>query len=59
MGMALTEKTEVLDLDTVDPRDGVKFSSTHFHASTVTIDYVRWIDMGRPAKIAVTITPAK
>lgn len=54
---ALTEKTEILEMQ--DPKlDGVTFSSTHHKASTVTIDFVRWLDMGRPAKIVVTITPA-
>lgn len=55
----LTDKTEVLNLSVIDTRKGVTFSSTGYLASTVVVDFVRWVDMGQPGKIVVTITPAK
>lgn len=55
----LTDKTEVLTLSVIDTHEGVTFSSTGYLASTVVIDFVRWVDMGQPGKIVVTITPAK
>lgn len=55
----LTEKTEILDMTEAYIKTGVKFGSTSYKSSQVTIDFVRWLDMGRPWQIVVTITPAR
>lgn len=61
--MKLTETTETLVRQTHDPhvmqRDGVTFSSPAHHASSVQIDFTRWMDMGLPEKILLTITPMR
>ncbi len=55
----LTEKTEILEVTEAHHSRGVTFSAATFKASTVTVDFTRWIDMGKPARIVVTITPAR
>lgn len=52
---------EVLERELSTPekpaRDGVTFSSTNHKASTVTIDFARWADMGYPNQIRTVIEP--
>ncbi len=55
----LTEKTEILEVTEAHHSRGVTLSAATFKASTVTIDFARWLEMGRPPKIVVTITPAR
>jgi len=56
----LTEITETLDRQVSTPdrpaTEGVRFSSPRFKASTVVIDFTRWVDMGYPNQIVLTIT---
>ena len=58
--MKLTERTEVLTRQVSTPdrpaTEGVKFSAPTFKASTVIIDFTRWVDMGYPNQIVVTIS---
>lgn len=60
--MKLTERTEILTREVSTPDrpaiEGVRFSSTAYKASTVIIDFTRWVDMGYPNKISVNITAA-
>lgn len=54
--MHLVGKKEVLDLQgEPSQRDGVTFSSTAYLASTITLNFVRWVDMGSPRQIVATI----
>jgi hypothetical protein len=39
-------------------RDGVKFASRIFDTARVTLPVTRWIEMGNPSKIRVTVEPA-
>lgn len=61
--MILTSQEEILDRVVSDPdrpaHQGVRFSSSGFKASTVMIDFTRWVDMGYPNQIKVTIQPAR
>ncbi len=56
---ALTDKTEILEVQETYHAEGVTYSSASQGASTVTIPYSRWLDMGRPRRIVVTITPSE
>lgn len=55
--MVLVEHREVLELSEAHHRKGVTFGSTAYKASTLTIDFVRWRDMGSPRQVVVTVTP--
>lgn len=54
--MTLTERTETMQLDDVDPRQGVRFANTQFHGSQVTLNFATWVDMGSPRQVLVTVT---
>lgn len=54
----LLQHQAVLDLDVVDARDGATFKNPSVAtAPEVTIDLARWVQMGHPRKITVTIHP--
>lgn len=48
-------------LDMVDPypdiKKGVRFASPHASSTEVTLDVTRWMEMGHPRQITVTIHP--
>ncbi len=54
-------RTEILPREVSvpdQPHKEVTFSSKAFGASTVTIDFTRWVDMGYPNQVVVTVSPA-
>lgn len=58
--MRLTESTEELTREVSMPdrtHEGVKFSSPTHGSSTVTLNFTRWVDMGYPNKVIVTVIP--
>lgn len=59
--MSLIGFDEVLERELSTPdrpaRDGVTFSSTSYKASTVTIDFTRWVDMNYPNQIRLVVEP--
>lgn len=56
--MLLASHEEVLELQgDPDIYKGVTFSGSHYLASTVTINFVRWIEMGQPHQVTVKVIP--
>jgi hypothetical protein len=54
----LLQHQAVLDLDCVDAHDGATFRSRlSVKAPEVTVDLARWMEMGHPRQITITIHP--
>lgn len=60
--MKLMSISETLTREVAMPdqaHKGVTFSSPSFKASTITLDFARWVDMGYPNQIVVTVARAE